>query len=539
MLRIAQLKMSPNHDQKDLVIKICKVLRIPKEELREYHIVKKSIDARHKPEVFYSYIIDCKLKNRKEAEVCRYVNNNQLSIVEEKKYQFPYKINMEEKTRPIIIGTGPAGLFCGYVLAKAGFKPILLERGEKVEDRTLTVETFWETGVLNENSNVQFGEGGAGTFSDGKLNSLVKDKDGRNKEVLRIFVENGAPEQILYENKPHLGTDLLIDIVSNMRKVMMENGAEVHFNSEVTDFEIVDSQIKSILVNGTKKYTSDHFVLAIGHSARNTFEKLLERKVPMEAKAFAVGLRVMHPQKMINYAQYAMDDIEALPVASYKLAATAKNQRGVYSFCMCPGGFVIDASSEKGRLACNGMSYHKRDSGTANSAIIVSVSPEDFGEDNPLNGIYFQRELEEKAYNLADGKVPVQYYKDFKSSCGMKSTDIDSVANREMKPLIKGNFEFVDLHTILPDHIKEAFIDGMEQFNGVIKGFAKDDTILVGVESRTSSPVRILRNEFFESAIVGIYPCGEGAGYAGGITSAAMDGIKVAEAVAKSIVKLK
>ena len=442
----------------------------------------------------------------------------------EEKYEFKITGKEKMKNRPIIIGAGPAGLFSAYMLAKHGYKPLILERGEKVENRVKTVEKFWKEGILNKNSNVQFGEGGAGTFSDGKLNTLVKDKFYRNKKVLEIFVNMGAPEEILYINKPHIGTDLLRDVIINLRNEIIKMGGEIRYNSCLTNVEIQNSSIKSIEINNSEKIDTEVLILAIGHSARDTFRLLKEKGLFMESKPFAVGVRVQHSQEKINYAQYG-NAKNLLPPASYKLTYHASNGRGVYSFCMCPGGFVVNASSEEKRLAINGMSNFDRDEKNANSAIVVTVSPEDF-ENKIFGGLEFQEKLEEKTYKLGNGKIPIQTLKDFFEN--KKSMEIN-----ELKPVIKGNYELSNLQEILPEFMIDALKEAFKNFDKKIKGFADDDTILAAIETRTSSPVRIVRNLEGESNIKGIYPAGEGAGYAGGIMSAAMDGIKTAENIAK------
>lgn len=450
-------------------------------------------------------------------------------LTNEKNFKYLSAPALPDGLRPVIVGSGPAGLFCAYYLIQAGLKPIVLERGDDVEHRLARVEDFWNGGTLDPESNVQFGEGGAGTFSDGKLNTLVKDPAGRNREVLDIFVRAGAPDEIRYVQKPHLGTDLLITIVKNLRSMIESSGGEVRFRSKVTDLDIRNGRITGITVNGEEKIETDTVVLAIGHSARDTFFLLKEKGLSMEAKSFAVGLRAEHPQQLINQYQYGLKEHDRLGAANYKLTHKGKNGRGVYSFCMCPGGYVVNASSEEKRLAVNGMSYQDRGSQNANSALIVTVTAEDFPGKDVLAGLEFQRKLEEKAYELGKGSIPVQLFGDFKNN--QKST-----AFKEILPCMKGSSSFANLRELLPEVLNETLIEGITAFGKIIPGFSRDDMVLSGVESRTSSPVRINRDAGFQCEIRGIYPCGEGAGFAGGITSAAMDGLKTGEAIVKNLI---
>ena len=527
MLRIGQLKLQPNHTEQDLAQKVAKTLRISERDILEYRIKKQSIDARKKNELKYVYTIDVNVRN--EQLVLKKQKSNTITVVKEKPYCFQITGTNKMKNRPVIVGSGPAGLFCAYILAKHGYCPIVIERGAPVEERVKEIEHFWKTGVLNPESNVQFGEGGAGTFSDGKLNTLVKDVSGRNGKVLEIFVENGAPEDILYVNKPHIGTDILIDVVRNMRLQIQKWGGEIRFHSKLIDFKLQDGHLSEITVcSGDNKeiIATNVMILAIGHSARDTFEMLYKNKLPIVAKSFAVGVRVEHMQCMIDQSQYGTEHPYQLPAASYKVTANLENGRGVYSFCMCPGGFVVNASSEVGYLAVNGMSYHARNGKNANSAIIVTVSPDDFGTEHPLSGMYFQRELEKKAYEIGNGQIPIQCFGDF---CKNQKTE----KLGQIKPQMKGQFTLANIREIFPIEIASSLEEGIKSFDRQIHGFANDDTILSGVESRTSSPIRILRNDKLQVEETGIYPCGEGAGYAGGITSAAMDGLKVAEMIAE------
>ena len=468
------------------------------------------------------------ITGKKEEKLVRKLRGRDVSVQDSLGYRLPEPGTQELARPPVVIGTGPAGLFCGLLLARKGYRPILLERGEDVDARTRRVAEFWENGSLCPDSNVQFGEGGAGTFSDGKLNTLVKDPSGRNKEVLRILVEFGADPSILYVNKPHIGTDVLSRIVKAMREEIVGLGGQVRFLSRVTDFIVEQGRLMAVMVNGNERIDTEVAVPAIGHSARDTFEVLLERGIPMEAKAFAVGLRVQHPQVLINRSQYGMEECGELGPASYKVTKQTAGGRGVYSFCMCPGGYVVNASSEPGRLAVNGMSYHDRAGENANSALIVTVTPEDFpaaeAGREALAGVEFQRKLEEDAFCLGAGRIPVQLYGDFKENR-------ISSGFGEVKPAFKGRYCFANLREMLPEPISRALLEGMEGFGRMIKGFDRPDAIFAGIESRTSSPVRIPRDSGLESEVKGIFPCGEGAGYAGGITSAAMDGIRTSEEI--------
>lgn len=537
MVRINQVKIHTEHNMEQLRKKAADILKISCRDILKMDIVRQSIDARKKPEIYYIYTLDIQVLQEEKLIHSlrkRKAFGTQIQQVKAQEYQFPALGRQKQKHSTVIVGTGPAGLFCGYYLALYGYRPILLERGKDVDARQADVEAFWNGAALQLNSNVQFGEGGAGTFSDGKLNTLVKDKDGRNREVLRTFIKFGAKNSILYEAKPHIGTDVLSNVVRNMRQEIIRLGGIVRFESQVTDIDIQEGQIKGVEINHCERMSCEQLVLAIGHSARDTFEMLYEKKLPMDAKAFAVGLRVEHPQEMINKSQYGMENPGKLGAAPYKVTAKTTVGRGVYSFCMCPGGYVVNASSEPGRIAVNGMSYSGREGVNANSAVIVSVTPQDFGSDHPLAGISFQRELEEKAFRLGKGHIPIQRYGDFKE-CVEKNVTMDEIGEEQKEgflPCCKGSYTWTDVSRILPRECNQAFVEGMEVFGRQIEGFDREDAILLGVESRTSSPVRIHRDEQLQSDIRGIYPCGEGAGYAGGITSAAMDGMRVAEAIA-------
>ena len=524
MIRITQLKLPITHTEEQLHRKIAKMLRLGNQPFT-YEIRKQSLDARHKEDKKFVYTVDIKLDN--ESRVLKKVHDKNIMLTSEKKYHFPSSGSETLSHRPVVIGSGPAGLFCAWYLAKAGYCPLVLERGEEADKRQETVENFWKNGILDPDSNVQFGEGGAGTFSDGKLNTLVKDTFGRGKEVLSRFVEAGAPSEILYQQKPHLGTDQLVGIVQFMRHQIEEMGGEFRFRSTVTDLMIRDRKLNAVIVNAKEEIPAEICILAPGHSARDTFAMLEKHNINMEPKSFAVGVRVEHPQTMINQDLYGEPENDRLGASSYKVTHTLENGRGVYSFCMCPGGYVVNASSEQGRLAVNGMSYHDRAGENANSAVIVTVTKDDYGSDHPLAGMEFQRRLEKKAWEEGGGNVPIQRFADF-------CTGTISVKTGNVTPNIKGKYVFGNVRNIFPPELAESIESGIRAMGKKIKDFDHDDVILSGVESRTSSPVKIFRKEDFTSSFPWIYPCGEGAGYAGGITSAAMDGMKVAEAIIKT-----
>lgn len=547
MLRVNQIKVRPGEGEREILRKTARMLRVDVGEIAQMEILRCSIDARKKPEIWCSYTVDVELKRPAlEPGICRRLGQAYVTREARQTYHFPESGEGLLSHPPVIVGMGPAGLFCAYYLALHGYRPIVLERGQDVDRRTEDVQRFWDSGILQPQSNVQFGEGGAGTFSDGKLNTLVKDKYGRNREVLRTFAAHGAPERILYDAKPHMGTDVLARVVKSMRQAILAHGGQVLFGTTLERLELDEGgkRITAARISGGGRIPCMQLVLAIGHSARDTFQMLYEAGLPMEAKPFAVGMRVEHPQSMINLAQYGMEEPGTLGAAPYKVTAKASGGRGVYSFCMCPGGYVVNASSEPGRLAVNGMSYSGRDGSNANSAVIVSVTPEDYGGNplaEPLAGVEFQRRLEERAYELGGGAVPVQRYGLYRAcverGCSQEELDVSEKISvqEKLQPCIKGKWRESDLSSLLPEELSRAFVEGMEQFGRQIPGFDRPDAILSGVESRTSSPVRILRDEdTLQASVRGIYPCGEGAGYAGGITSAAMDGIRVAEKIASA-----
>ena len=524
MIRLRQIKINIENDNtNNLLNKISNKLKINTSLISNYKIIKKSIDARDKTNINYVYEIDVEVPN--EDAILKRLNNKDIIKAPIEEYKLPKSGDTKLNTKPIIIGSGPAGLFVGYFLSQKGFNPIIIERGEKIEDRIKTVEKFFETNELNVNSNIQFGEGGAGTFSDGKLNTLTKDKSFRNKKVIEIFYECGAPEEILYEAKPHIGTDILRNVIVTMRNRIIESGGTFLYNSTMTDLIIENNKVNGIVINDYEKIYSDIVVLALGHSARDTFKMLYARGLNMNPKNFAVGLRIEHPREMIDESQYGKYHY-LLPSASYKLTYQTKSGRGVYSFCMCPGGYVVNASSEEKRICINGMSNFKRNEKNSNSAIVVTVTPKDYGEDI-LKGLEFQRKLEENAYIEGKGNIPVQLYKDFRENK-------TSTSFGKYMPNTKGKYSLSNLNNVIPKFISDSIKESLPEFGKRIKDFDRDDAILLGVEARTSSPIVIVRDENYKSSIDGIYPCGEGAGYAGGIITAAIDGIKIAEEIIKT-----
>lgn len=514
MLRISNIKIPVSENEKNLAETVRKKYGI--RELKSFKIVKRSIDARRKNAVVYTYSVDVETENDK-----KYIGKNVSEIIYEK-YEFP-KCGITEN-QILVVGTGPAGIMCALMLAQSGVKVTVLERGKCVEERKCDIEKFFSERVLDENSNVQFGEGGAGTFSDGKLTTGINDI--RVKKVLEEFCAHGAPEEILYSAKPHIGTDNLYNMVRNIRKSIVENGGEIKFSHTLTDIIIENGTAvgAEVLCGGEKKIIkADAVVLATGHSARDTFEMLKKRNIPMERKAFSVGVRIEHRQKVINDSQYG-ESAEYLGAADYKLSVHLPSGRGVYTFCMCPGGEVIASASEKNSIVTNGMSRYARDGENANSAVLVNITPNDFTGDDVLSGMYFQRDLEQKAFVIGGGNynAPAQTVGDF---LGTKERE-------KVKPTYKPGVTFTELDKVLPEFVTESLRAAFPEFDKKIKGFADGGAIMTAPETRSSSPVRIVRDsQTLQSEIKGLYPCGEGAGYAGGITSAAVDGIKVAERI--------
>lgn len=508
MIRFNNIKIRKDLEEDEILDYLCKKERLFKENIRNWYISRKSIDARNKNDVFYNYTIDMEYDGEYDLKGVIHLEKEQLDEI---------VVKRKSKDRPIIVGCGPAGLFCALTLVENGIKPIIFEQGSKVDERKEEVEEFRRTKKFKSLSNVQFGEGGAGTFSDGKLTTGINSVF--CNQVLDIFYRFGAPKEILYLNKPHIGTDNLINIIKNMREYIISLGGEFHFNEKINDFIIEDSKIKGVI--GNKEYYSDTVILAIGHSARDTFYKLYEYGLSMEKKNFSVGVRIEHKQKMINESQYGTVTKLKLPPAEYKVVYHGEN-RSCYSFCMCPGGYVMASSSEENSIVTNGMSEYKRDGENANSALLVNVLTTDLGS-SPLSGIDFQEKLERDAFVLggANYNAPIQRVEDFLKN--RKSTFIG-----EVKPTYLPGVTLCNLNDILPKFVSDTLKEGILYFDKKIKGFASNDAMLTGVETRSSSPVRIIRNEEFIASVDGIYPCGEGPGYAGGIMSAAVDGIKCA-----------
>lgn len=533
MIRISNIKIAAQKPQdKVLEQEICRQLHLKSLQNLHYRIVKKSIDARKKESIQCIYTVDV-TGMKEEAKIVAKCKKDNISIAKEEHYTEPVHGELLLEHRPVVIGSGPAGLFAALLLAEHGYRPILLERGQDVDTRTRDVEQFWQTGVLNTSSNVQFGEGGAGTFSDGKLNSVIKDI--RCRKVLESFVRFGAPEEILYHAKPHIGTDRLKQVVKAMREQIIAAGGEVRFGTQVVDILIADGRLSALTLANGEKIETNTAVLAIGHSARDTFYSLRDRQIQMEAKPFAIGVRIEHPQSMMNMAQYGMaEPYSSLGAADYKLTYQTEAGRAVYSFCMCPGGKVVAAASEEGMIAVNGMSDLARDGENANSALVVNVTPDDFNSSDVLAGVEFQRKWERAAYSLTGSyKAPVQLVGDFLH--GHIST-----AFGQTLPSYRPDVEFCDLSLCLPAFVSESLREAIPTFGRKIKGFDREDAILTGIETRTSSPVRINRNEQYQSpSAEGLYPCGEGAGYAGGIMSAAVDGIRIAEQIIQKFHPIK
>ncbi len=531
MLRLSEIKLPLDHSESALKDAILNKLSISKADLIHYTIFKRSYDARKKGKILLVYIVD--IETLKEKVILkRFKKDPHVVLTPDMSYRFVAKAPNGHQMRPIVIGTGPCGMFAGLLLAQMGFRPILLERGKSVRERSVDTFAFWLKKRLNPESNAQFGEGGAGTFSDGKLYSQVKDRQHHGRKVLTELVNAGASPEILYINKPHIGTYRLVKIVQNLRDTIESLGGEIRFQCRVADLDIDQGQVRGVTLESGEYIASNQVVLAVGHSARDTFEMLYRRGVYIEPKPFSIGFRIEHPQSLIDQCRFgAQAGHERLGSADYKLVHHCQNGRSVYSFCMCPGGKVVAAASEPGRLVTNGMSEYARDESNANSAIVVGISPEDY-PGGPLAGIDLQRSLEARAFALGGGtyEAPGQLVGDFLA--GRPSSEFG-----EVYPSYKPGVKLGDLEGSLPEFAIASIREAIPAFDKKIHGFAMDDAVLTGVETRTSSPIRIKRNQTYQSTnTVGLYPAGEGAGYAGGILSAGIDGIKVAEAVALSLV---
>jgi uncharacterized FAD-dependent dehydrogenase len=529
MIRITGLSLPFDHTEDDLIFAVLRRLGIKKDDLEALHIGKRSLDARKRDSIQRVYTVYAEVSD--EIDILKkYKNDNRVSKAPELSYSALSSRPNKPLKKPVIIGTGPAGLFAGLILAEAGLEPILIERGDQVRRRVEAVNSFWQKGILEPGSNVQFGEGGAGTFSDGKLQTRVKDKRNRDRKILEELVEAGAPGEILIEHKPHIGTANLVRVVENLRKKIISFGGELRFRTWMEDLILENGRVVGIVLDDGSSVDCDQLILAIGHSARDTYEMLQRRGVALEAKPFSIGFRIEHPQTLIDQNQFGrLAGHQELGPASYQLAHHTRSGRTVYSFCMCPGGKVIAASSETGGVVTNGMSQFSRSERNANSAIVAEVSPADYGA-SPLGGIEFQRIWERKAFQLGGENyfAPCQKLEDFQA--GVPSNQLGEVI-----PSYRPGIELTDLGLCLPDFVTIAIKEALGIFEGKIKGFTRPDAVLTGVETRTSAPLRILRGKDFQSLSArGLYPVGEGSGYAGGILSSAMDGMKAAEAIIES-----
>ncbi|WP_374497044.1 NAD(P)/FAD-dependent oxidoreductase [Vogesella indigofera] len=537
MLRLAEIKLPLDHHDSALREAVCDRLGVPDSAIRALTVFKRSYDARRSSQQLI-YIVDLDIAGE-DALLKKFKGDPHVGATPDMNYYYVGQAPATLPCRPLVVGFGPCGIFAALILAQMGFKPIVLERGKEVRQRTKDTWGLWRKHVLNPESNVQYGEGGAGTFSDGKLYSQIKDPRYLGRKVIAEFVKAGAPEEIVYVAKPHIGTFKLVTMVEKMRATIIELGGEIRFEHKVTDVLLEGDgeqrQLRGVVLENGEQLLSDHVVMALGHSARDTFEMLHARGVYMEAKPFSIGCRIEHPQSLIDKARHGKHaGHPILGAADYKLVHHAKNGRAVYSFCMCPGGTVVAAASEPGRLVTNGMSQYSRNERNANSALVVSITPEDYPGDGPLAGIALQRQLEELAFKLGgeNYEAPAQLVGDFLA--GKPSTQLG-----EVEPSYKPGVKMSDLASILPPYAVEAMREALPAFDRQIRGYAMHDAVLTGLETRTSSPLRITRGDDLQSLNVrGLYPAGEGAGYAGGILSAGVDGIRIAEAVAKSMLGL-
>ena len=529
MIRLSDISLPPEHSAHQLPFEAARMLRIPNSKIRGVRIVRRSVDARKKPNVRIIYTIDVTVDGS-EKKILKQSGCKRASIAPATRYKPPKSAKAPEK-RPVVVGFGPGGMFAALILALAGWKPLGLERGEDAESRHEKVEKFFQTGELDTKSNVQFGEGGAGTFSDGKLHTGTKNERGR--WVLEQFVRAGAQEEILYDAKPHVGTDVLFEVVQNLRRRIISLGGEVRFGAKLTGLLTENGALcgAEYVQEGEKKLLPcEKLILAIGHSARDTFRALAKLGVPMEAKPFSMGVRIEHPQREIDMAQYGMPRGKALPAADYKLSCHLPDGSSAYTFCMCPGGYVVAAASQEGAVATNGMSYSGRGGENANAALLVTLKPEDFPEQGVFGGMHWQEEIEKKAFLLAGSTyaAPAQTVGDFLANR-------PSAALGTVMPTYRPGVTPCDLHTLFPEIITKTLEQAIPELDGALHGFASPDAVMTAPETRSSSPIRILRGENRQSSIAGLYPCGEGAGYAGGILSAAVDGMLCAEAIVDSL----
>ncbi len=523
MIRIREIALPPEHNVSQLHFEAAQLLKIPNSKLRQLRIVRRSIDARKKPDVKIVYTVDVKIDGN-EQKILKQSRCRRAAIAPVSYYKAP-KSAPEAKYRPVVVGFGPAGMFAGLILAQAGLRPVILERGADALTRKEKVEHFFATGELDEKTNVQFGEGGAGTFSDGKLNTGVNNP--RIGWVLEQLVFAGAPEQILFDAKPHIGTDVLVDVVQNIRRRIISLGGEIRFDTQVTDIYAENGMVSGLQLNGEERLDCDRVILAIGHSARDTFEMLLSRSIAMEAKPFAMGVRIEHLQSRVDLSQYGCND-PALPPADYKLVKHLDNET-VYTFCMCPGGYVVAAASEAGGVVTNGMSYADRAGENANAALLVTVNPADVPGDGPLAGMYWQRSIEQAAFRVGGYQAPAQLVGDFLQHR-------PSTGPGNVQPTYRPGVTWCDLHNVLPEKLTRALEKAIPQLEENLSGFSAPESVLTAPETRSSSPVRIVRDESKQSVgLAGLFPAGEGAGYAGGIMSAAVDGILCAEALINAL----
>ena len=538
MIRLTEIKLPLNHAPEDLTTAITTKLKISAEQMASFVMFKRGYDARNKRNIQLIYTLDITLTDSDLTNdlLVQFESDNHVKATPDTSYKYVGAAPKDLTERPVVIGFGPCGLLAALTLAQMGFKPIIIERGNEVRQRTKDTFGFWRQRKLNTESNVQFGEGGAGTFSDGKLYSQVKDPNHYGRKVMTEFVKAGAPDEILFVSKPHIGTYKLVTMVEKMRAEIIALGGEVRFATRVDDLHITDSKVTGVTLNTGETLKTSHVILAVGHSARDTFQMIHDKGVYVEAKPFSIGFRIEHKQSTIDQARFGDNaGNEILGAADYKLVHHCKNGRSVYSFCMCPGGTVVAAASEEGRVVTNGMSQYSRNERNANSAIVVGIDPERDYPNHPLAGIELQRQLETLAFDLGgkDYSAPAQTIGDFLK--GKPNSELGDV-----NPSYTPGITLTDLSKALPDFAVDAIREAIPAFNKKIKGFSSDDGLLTGVETRTSSPISIKRNKEFQSINTkGLFPAGEGAGYAGGILSAGIDGIKVAEAVAKSMLKIE